>query len=93
MTIIADGFKDVVSIGSFGGFIYVADSELGFYAIQYLQELEDFSEPRLMEIKQGEDQAQTPKPTTMVVFTLGGLALFMNAGVALAASLALMTLF
>lgn len=46
-----------------------------------------------MEIKQGGDHAKAPKPTTMVVFTLGGLALFMNAGVALAASLALMTLF
>ena len=87
MTILADGFKDVVSIGSFGGFIYVADSELGFYAIQYLQAQEEFSEPRLMDIKQGEDQTQAPKPSTMVVFTLGGLALFMNAGVALAAML------
>lgn len=45
--IIANGFSEIVSIGSFGNYIYVADSELGFYAIEHLPD-GDFSEPRPM---------------------------------------------
>ena len=91
--IIANGFTEIVSIGSFGGFIYVADSDLGFYAIQVDTQAEEFSEPRKMEITQGENSTTAPKPTTMVVFTLGGVALFMNASAALVISLGLMSLF
>ena len=93
MTIIADGFTEIVSIGSFGGWIYVADSELGFYGIEYDQMTMDFSEPRQMVIKHGENSDQVPKPTAMVLFTLGGLAQLMNATAAIGASLALMALF
>ena len=42
VTIIADGFTEIVSIGSFGGWIYVADAELGFYGIEYDQMAMDF---------------------------------------------------
>ena len=93
MTIIADGFSEIVSVGSFGGWIYVADSELGFYGIEYDQMAMDFSEPRQLLIKHGENSDQAPKPTAMVLFTLGGLALLMNTTAVIGASLALMALF
>ena len=93
VSIIADGFTEIVSIGSFGGWIYVADSELGFYGIEYDQMTMNFSEPRSLNIKHGENAEKSPKPATMVVFTLSGLALLMNATAVIGASLALMALF
>ena len=42
---IADSFVDVVAIGAFNYFIYVADSAKGFFAIEVYDD-DEFSEPR-----------------------------------------------
>ena len=77
---IASGFSDVVAIGSIGGFIYVADSEMGFYAIEaYLDD--EFSEPRPISIIES-NVGSPPKPIAMVVFMMGGV---MNATASVAA--------
>lgn len=89
--IIANGFSDVVAIGALAEFIYIADSELGFYAIEHLPD-GDFSDPRPMELAK-EDTFGKPKPKAMVVFKLGALTFLMNAATALTASVALMALF
>lgn len=90
MKMIASGFTDVVAIGSFGGFIYVADSEDGFYAIEAFLN-DEFSEPRPIVLNES-NEGSPPKPIAMVVFTLGAL---MNAttSVAVFATLAFMSFF
>ena len=87
---IASGFSEVIGIGSFGGFIYVADAQDGFYSIEAYKG-DEFSLPRPINIKTEDDT--TVMPTQMLVFALGGI---LNATLSLAtmaALLATLTLF
>ena len=67
---IGTGFTEIAAIGSFGSFIYVADAQDGFFAIESFAG-DEFSKPRDMGLKGATGSAIRAK--TMVVVALGGL--------------------
>jgi hypothetical protein len=75
LKMIATGFTDVVSIGTYDNqFIYVADSTQGFFAIESFTD-DEFSQPRPITITV-EGKSDSPKPISMVVFTLDAIVNF-----------------
>ena len=68
---ISGGFSDIVSIGSMTGFLYVADADKGFFAVETFPD-DMFSEPRPLELTTA-SESSAPKPKAMVVFTMGGI--------------------
>ena len=79
VSMISGGFSDIVSIGSMTGFLYVADSEKGFFAVETFPD-DMFSEPRPLALKTS-TASTAPKPKAMVVFTMGAI---LNATLSLA---------
>ena len=49
VSMISGGFSDIVSIGSMTGFLYVADADKGFFAVETFPD-NMFSEPRPLEL-------------------------------------------
>ena len=71
VSMISGGFSDIVSIGSMTGFLYVADADKGFFAVETFPD-DMFSEPRPLELTTS-SSTTAPMPKAMVVFTMGGI--------------------
>ena len=70
---ISGEFENIVSVASLDTFFYVADANLGYYAIEAIT-MDNFSEPRPIPGLQGEKEGDFIVPTVMVSFTLGALS-------------------
>ena len=69
---ISDDFDSVVAVASLDTFFYIADRELGFYAIEAKSE-DTFSEPRKIDGLYNAETGDFMTPTVMISFTLGAL--------------------
>ena len=80
---IGTGFSEIAAIGTFGNFVYVADSQDGFFAIESFAG-DEFSKPRNLGVKV---DGASVHATTMVLVTLGSI---LNTTVSVATSVFLL---
>ena len=75
---VTDQFQDVVSLSTIDNFIYVADGEEGFYAIESKPD-GTYSSPITLPLKSTDSsynfstQADLPRPVAMVVFAMSAV--------------------
>jgi len=73
--LIDNSFSDVVAIGAFNEYLYVADKAKGFFAVEVFGN-DEFSEARPLKLEYENGKAgleATPAAVAMVVFALNAL--------------------